>query len=77
MTLLKKLRKRLVDAMAKNRRKSGKSARNGNAPSPYTKYQKQPYVYMFKRQKASQPVVGPWKVGQKARKKAYQQMAAE
>lgn len=26
-------------------KKKGRSARNGNAPSPYTKYNKMPYVY--------------------------------
>lgn len=32
-------------AMAKNLRKKGRSAKNGNAPSPYTKYDKVPYKY--------------------------------
>lgn len=32
----------------KNNRKQGKSARHGNAPSPYTKYGKTPYKYDFK-----------------------------
>lgn len=59
------------------RQSRGKSMRNGNAPSPYTKYQKQPYVYNFKRKKAPQPVVGSWKMGHKERKSAYEQMAAE
>lgn len=31
--------------MAKNKMKKGKSARNGNAPSPYTRYDKKPYRY--------------------------------
>ena len=31
----------------KNAKKRGKSARNGNAPSPYTKYNKTPYKYYF------------------------------
>ena len=31
----------------KNKSKRGKSARNGNAPSPYTKYGKSPYKYSF------------------------------
>ena len=39
----KRLRKKFK--MAKNERKKGRSARNGNAPAPYTKYQKQPYKY--------------------------------
>ncbi len=29
-------------------RQKGRSARNGNAPSPYTKYQKTPYRYSSK-----------------------------
>lgn len=33
--------------MAKNAKKRGKSARNGNAPSPYTKYNKRPYKYSW------------------------------
>lgn len=33
--------------MAKNSPKRGKSVRNGNAPSPYTKYSKLPYRYSF------------------------------
>jgi len=41
--LRKKLRKMLT--MAKNRIKRGRSARNGNMPSPYTKYGKTPYRY--------------------------------
>ena len=40
-----------IKHMAKNRRKSGKSARNGNAPSPYTKYNKAPYRYSFNTKK--------------------------
>ncbi len=43
MSLLKKLRK--IAAMAKNSRKCGRSMRNGNAPSPYTKYNKTPHRY--------------------------------
>ena len=31
--------------MAKNIKQRGRSARNGNAPSPYTKYGKTPYKY--------------------------------
>ena len=31
----------------KNERRKGRSARNGNAPAPYTKYKKQPYRYSF------------------------------
>ena len=31
--------------MAKNERKHGHSARNGNAPAPYTKYKKRRYEY--------------------------------
>lgn len=41
--LCKKLRKAVM--MAKNERKKGKSVRNGNAPSPYTKQNKTPYKY--------------------------------
>lgn len=80
MTILKLLSKRLALAMAKRRstrQSMGKSMRNGNAPSPYTKYQKQPYVYIFKRKKVAQPVIGGWKVGQKERQAMYKQMAAE
>lgn len=33
--------------MAKNRKKHGKSMRNGNAISPYQKYNKTPYKYSF------------------------------
>lgn len=46
MTLLKQLRK-LVH-MAKNSPKKGKSVRNGNAPSPYNKKNKTPYLYSSK-----------------------------
>lgn len=31
--------------MAKNTAKKGRSARNGNAPAPYTKYSKTPHKY--------------------------------
>ena len=31
--------------MAKNERKHGHSARNGNRASPYNKYNKKPYLY--------------------------------
>lgn len=37
--------------MAKNLPRRGKSMRNGNCPSPYTKYNKSPYKYMFKERK--------------------------
>ena len=43
-----------VRKLMKNSRKKGKSVRNGNAPSPYTKYQKAPYLYSFKSAKAKQ-----------------------
>jgi len=33
--------------MAKNAPKKGRSVRNGNTPSPYTKYDKRPYKYNF------------------------------
>jgi len=46
MNLLRKIAK--VADMAKNMRQKGKSARNGNAPSPYTKYHKAPYQYSAK-----------------------------
>lgn len=46
LKLLKRLRKYRKECdMAKNERKKGKSARNGNAPAPYTKYEKRPYQY--------------------------------
>ena len=41
-SLVKKIK---VFKMAKNSRKKGKAVRNGNAPSPYTKYNKKPYEY--------------------------------
>lgn len=44
--MLRHLRKILN--MAKNVRQKGKSARNGNSPSPYTKYAKTPYKYSTK-----------------------------
>lgn len=31
--------------MAKNAKKKGRSVKNGNSPSPYTKYQKSPFQY--------------------------------
>lgn len=31
--------------MAKRNKAKGKSARNGNSPSPYTKHKKQPFFY--------------------------------
>lgn len=34
--------------MAKNKPKKGKSARRGNLPAPYTKYNKTPYQYPWK-----------------------------
>lgn len=49
MIFRKKVRK-----LMKNPAKRGKSVRNGNAPSPYTKYQKRPYVYAFKSKKVVQ-----------------------
>lgn len=45
MVSLKILRKIRMALVAKNLPKRGKSARNGNAPSPYTKHQKTPYRY--------------------------------
>lgn len=45
---LKTLRKLREAFMAKNSPKRGKSARNGNRPAPYTKYQKTPYRYSEK-----------------------------
>lgn len=44
LQLAKRLRKR-IKVMAKNMRKKGKSVRNGNSPSPYTKYGKRPHQY--------------------------------
>lgn len=44
LRLGKKLRK-----LMKNRPKHGRSVRNGNMPSPYTKYGKTPYKYAFVR----------------------------
>ena len=42
--LIKRVNTRIRE-MAKNARKRGKSARNGNRPAPYTKYGKSPYIY--------------------------------
>lgn len=39
--------------VAKNLAKRGKSVRNGNAPSPYTKYNKRPYIYSWMRSERS------------------------
>jgi len=39
--------------MAKNEPRSGKSARRGNSPAPYTKYDKKPYPYPGKPRLAS------------------------
>jgi len=39
--------------MAKNAPKKGHSARNGNSPAPYTKYQKTPYKYSWQRPSAN------------------------
>lgn len=44
MNLLKQTIWKIKD-MAKNMSRKGKSARNGNAPAPYTKYEKQPHRY--------------------------------
>ena len=41
----KRLSKKLRKKVMKNGRKCGKSVRNGNAPSPYSKYNKKPYQY--------------------------------
>ncbi len=35
--------------MAKRRKPTGHSARNGNAPSPYLKYGKMPYRYSWEQ----------------------------
>lgn len=43
--LINRLGKKLRKFMAKNLPKRGKSARNGNQPSPYTKYGKTEYKY--------------------------------
>ena len=43
-----RLGKRLRKLLMKNPKKSGKSARRGNRPSPYTKYKKRPFQYSFK-----------------------------
>lgn len=43
--LLKRLRKKALASMAKNMKQKGRSARNGNAPSPYQKYGKVPHRY--------------------------------
>ena len=46
--------------VAKNSPKRGRSMRNGNMPSPYTKYNKKPYVYSFKSKKASEFRQASW-----------------
>lgn len=43
--LARKLRKSREEEMAKRKKKSGKSVRHGNLPSPYTKYQKKEFDY--------------------------------
>ena len=48
----KRLRK-----MMKNLPKRGKSARRGNMPSPYTKYNKVAYVYSGKTRKGPTPLL--------------------
>lgn len=47
--LVKRIRQRLKSKMGKPTDKpKGKSAKRGNAPAPYTKYQKRPYKYGHK-----------------------------
>ena len=43
--MMKLVRRKRNDAVAKNAPKKGRSARNGNAPSPYTKYEKREHRY--------------------------------
>jgi len=38
--------------MAKNAPKTGRSARNGNVPAPYTKYDKRPHKYPWEKRLA-------------------------
>ncbi len=38
--------------MAKRRKATGRSARHGNSPSPYTKQGKEPYRYPWERRLA-------------------------
>ena len=40
-----------IRKLMKNAPKKGRSVRNGNSPSPYTKYGKRPYQYSFKAAK--------------------------
>lgn len=49
-------------AKMKNERRHGKSARNGNAPAPYTKYKKKPYTYQVEANtiKAARAGVSYW-----------------
>ena len=47
--LVRSLKGKKARKMAKNSPKRGKSARNGNAPSPYTKYKKRPYKYSWEQ----------------------------
>ena len=50
----------------KNAKRTGKSARRGNAPAPYTKYHKAPYQYMFKRKKYKDEDMGITSLTKKA-----------
>lgn len=88
--VFKRLRKklRLMATMAKNAKQSGRSVRNGNAPSPYTKYGKRPYVYSaayyqwhhtVKKQKATAPqrIGGPKNAVQSNKRNIYAEAAEQ
>ena len=47
----KLIKRKKMGRVAKDRRHDGKSIKNGNAPSPYTKYGKTPYKYSFETKK--------------------------
>lgn len=69
--------------MAKNAKKRGKSVRHGNMPSPYTKYNKTPYIYSQaykdwrrgKIQGKSTPKVDSWKTESRDRLREFKQAA--
>lgn len=64
----KKLRKKLM----KNEPRRGKSVRNGNAPSPYTKYNKTPYRYTTVASNTNTSRSGPTKnVEQEIKRRKY------
>lgn len=64
----------------------GKSARNGNAPAPYTKYHKTPYIYsqvyrqwradrLARRPMPKTPTPDNWKVESRDKVREFKQAA--